>query len=173
MRLLIACLNICLFFSCTHVEDDGFRFSGVRNRNDIKSWVEYSSWVAEADKKDVQGHISKLRRIIHSNPNDESRLRLAVSLIWKGNGETDLRKAIFLLKGVKDRQALPPSVLEYVDLNLKQSLTLSRVHKKYSRELKSEAAARKKLEDKIKAVTSIEKTMEQRANQAKVRKPPM
>ena len=84
-----------------------------------------------------------------------------------------MRKSIGLLRGLKRKRSLSTEVLDFVSLNLSHSIALNELYRNHDKHLQQEIVARKKLEDKIKAVTSIEKTMEQRSTQAKVQKNPV
>ena len=156
MNILKVVTILLLFVGCQHTEHKRIKLDSMRTRSDIASWVRYATWIAQAPRKEAVHHTAELKRSLKVDPSDELKLRLALTLMWRGNGTSDLRKSIGLLRGLKRKRSLSTEVLDFVSLNLSHSIALNELYRNHDKHLQQEIVARKKLEDKINGKLSFE-----------------
>jgi hypothetical protein len=135
----------------------------------IETLLSYVNDLALMDPASLRDEHKRLQTMLAHQPTSDTRLRMATLLSMPGSALQDDGRAEALLKEVVRDQALDTESRTFARMLLNRSVQKVRTdnkRKELAALLKTEQEARTELEEKLKALTSIEKSMSDQQNPA-------
>lgn len=142
----------------------------VAANDSLLAMLRYSRYINTLDKLRLEAEHKKVTDAYFLRANERTGLKLALILIKPNSGFSDVNQAKQILTDIINNEQSLPEFQEFSRFMLQVTAERERGDRRYDdleQQLKNELSARKKLEEQLEALKSIEQSISERHDGAK------